>query len=669
MRDAMDDNNITEAAEVDRSSESHRALMSWKQRQCKQMGDRLDQKVSAKKGPAMGSACIHTIPYEKQDGADESGGPIAQKKASIDRIRLIVDAVAVSVGDKRQVSSKGHRNQTGSSPPLPPASSISFNVKREYGGVDDDYGRGQRGEEEESQGYRVKPQRIRKREIEGSGNVAMDKPSDGNACDVMGLLFGMDFSQTGQTEKGHKEEEGGGVDDEKTKIELDDSNSQRKRRRPSIPIAHISTQPRAATKHEPPVTKRHKPSSTDDGKRFGSEDGRAHTSQHDCGDAAVDVLRTSSSHLTSAMAPPPPPPPCGAVIASDNGNMQLMERRQQQLAVCNRVDAARRDEITIKTLSDHFDALLRIPGKVLIDHTNSDILSDMHGMSEVSKMLWTTIVKPRVDKEGVASTLGTLGSLHFCIIGRWGSGKRTAVRSVCAMAGVEVWTIDPCRYETGDLGCAVHVACLRRPCVILIDDFETLHRMKEFVYEVSHQIDACPLLKTAWDGVWIGILLWDDEELERLPWISDLCGPRIARVKPLTGREGATLLTERFLLERNVEISPCLTSAQFDVLADAADGCTPGELKDFASTIMYRMLERTEITPDGVTETTPAPSEVRKYGCAARSKEVEKVKKWRLSWDDDVVPLYQRVNASETEDGIERFYIPKKKKRQVMVIQ
>jgi hypothetical protein len=230
-------------------------------------------------------------------------------------------------------------------------------------------------------------------------------------------------------------------------------------------------------------------------------------------------------------------------------------------------------------------------GKTAIDPDRTEpILKGMAGMDEVSNLLWNVLVKPAATSEYYRNVYGRLGALHFAVVGPNGCGKKTAISTICNNAATTIFFIEANAYVNGDVAFAIAEACKKRPAVVCFDGFEALNTKPGFHEEFAMQVLGSKPLLTTWNMVWLAFCVENPATITNTT-LARIVGLRVAKVKSLDGPSAADILMRVFLPPVLPLLEP-LTNEQKCLLESAAVGCTPSELKEFASNIVISALSR-----------------------------------------------------------------------------
>ena len=280
------------------------------------------------------------------------------------------------------------------------------------------------------------------------------------------------------------------------------------------------------------------------------------------------------------------------------------------------------------------EPLYREVRTIMVDPTNQHILPNMVGMDAVEAMLWRVVVRPALARREYRLKVGIISPLHFAIIGPHGTGKRTAIRTVCATAGVDMVTITPTAYLEGDIGFAVDRAYRARPALVCFDGFEELIRRPDFEREFRIKVASFRELCERFTGVWLAFCTNDGNSVQ-MPFIQRLLGRRVAGVDRPTRRQAAELFFRSHLVRTGVTLARQLTDDEANRLEEAADGCTPAELQAFAADVAFSALTRCDLA-EIVGDSDHVISVV---------------------WDLDGEPLYELEEGENT--GLQHWRIPR----------
>lgn len=225
----------------------------------------------------------------------------------------------------------------------------------------------------------------------------------------------------------------------------------------------------------------------------------------------------------------------------------------------------------------------------------AELLPHMCGMVEVAALLQDVFSKPTLAKRRFARMVGRLSGLHFALVGRPGTGRRTAVRSACATCGIDMLTIAPEQYVYQDLGVAMNYCLAFKPCVLYFDGFDALLKNRDFCNEFGFQILGQEPVADTWDGMYLAFGIENPALLAAQPLLR-LCKNRYATVRDLDAEDAARLLFRVFLPEGGAKVNADdLTDKQWDDLETAVKRCTPRDLKDFASVVQWSALSRISV--------------------------------------------------------------------------
>jgi len=286
------------------------------------------------------------------------------------------------------------------------------------------------------------------------------------------------------------------------------------------------------------------------------------------------------------------------VLATPSCSRALIVGQQQNAAgplVVHAPSQIRNDDLGLGFDMDRdtytrLDPLRRMPGPRYISSASKPLVK-MVGMQAIGRLLWDVIAKPISAPDLYKTVFNRLSPLNFCIVGRNGFGKHTAIRRACMEWNVEVVTIRPHRCIQGDVAAAMHYAIHRKPCVVCFKAFDNLLLCdgfrEEFRSQICGNVDICE----RWDNVWLAFCV-ETVATSETDIISTLCGPRIAHIEIPTKQALAHLFYNDFLCAGGIKVDPIPTDFEWLTLAGAAEGHTPAELRKFAGNVMYRALSK-----------------------------------------------------------------------------
>ena len=319
-------------------------------------------------------------------------------------------------------------------------------------------------------------------------------------------------------------------------------------------------------------------------------------------------------------------------------------------------EARMRFEYDCNTRLMRMDLLPRDGSKVNVNPDDVDILVGLCGMEDVQPLLYNNLYKPALVPDYYANTAGRLCPLHFAIVGRNGTGKRTAIRYVCSLVRADAVFITP-PYKQGDLGFALGRASedVVKPALVCIEDTTELMRDHTFVQDFTIEMHYREHLRTRFNRTWIAFCA-ETEDILSHECIKSLVGSRIAHVRRLDGEKAATLLMCSFML-RDMRLDEQLTEHQVRCLYEAADGASPKELKAFAGEVCMRAINRRPLeviaahAGKAVSHPTTDATLTEFQNCTDESI--------TISWAIDAEPVYCKLDPEYWEDGVEKFTIPR----------
>lgn len=288
-----------------------------------------------------------------------------------------------------------------------------------------------------------------------------------------------------------------------------------------------------------------------------------------------------------------------------------------------------------------------------------NLLPHMCGMAEISELLCNVLVKPSIAKKVYMETAGRLTGFHFALVGENGTGRRSAMRSVCAACCIDALTITYHQYVYGDIGYAIRYASSHMPCVVYFDDFDSLGCKDEFAAEFSYQVLGQDRLCNTWEGVWLGFGVQTQAAATAWP-LADLCGPRFASVRNLTDEEAARLLMQDFLSTGGAQVDvESMTGQQWTVLAAAMQDCTPQDLKGFAGSVLWSALSRVSTGSHATANDIPVLGPTSRWtrGAAQQRQHRPPVE---VKWTMDAEPCYKKQGTEETGTGVRKAVVLKR---------
>jgi hypothetical protein len=292
------------------------------------------------------------------------------------------------------------------------------------------------------------------------------------------------------------------------------------------------------------------------------------------------------------------------------------------------------------------------------------------GMGQIRDLLWKYLVKPTVVRPVYRRSAGKMTTLHFALVGKPGSGRRTAVRIACATCCMDMLTIHPNKFRFTDMCWALQYAFARRPCVIYFDAFELLQKNREFMEDFLYQLynSIYPVLD-GWDGVWFVFAL-QSEGAALSPPVSDLCSDRFACVEEFSPPQLEALFFTSFLPTGGAVLAKGLTEEQRRVFLSAIESSTPGELRNFAGEVQSAALCRVELECLAMhnnikflrgkdTSSRSLPASYWGKDSALSSGSVPTTWKIQISWELDAEPLYV-VRLPSREDPQPQPMLPRR---------
>jgi hypothetical protein len=299
-----------------------------------------------------------------------------------------------------------------------------------------------------------------------------------------------------------------------------------------------------------------------------------------------------------------------------------------------------------------FTPLGRTATSAFVPRTATGLLPHMFGMNEIAKLLFEVIVKPSACGTVYTSTVGRLTGLHFCLVGREGTGRRTALRTVCSMCQVDMLTINSLQYQYGDVDHVIQSACYRRPCVVYFEDYDWLRKMPDFARDFDYQVLAMDLLCNTWNHIWLGFGM-TSLAAAKSPPLSYLCADRVACVVDMTEEEKGRLLFNSFLSTGGVDDNRhAMTAEQWQRLVEATREATPADLRAFAGRVIYATLTRMSLNAL-IAQTDPSLR--ARFGLEDESRQHSIT----ISWKDDAEPHYEEDESLMAETGTTTYTITK----------
>ena len=365
--------------------------------------------------------------------------------------------------------------------------------------------------------------------------------------------------------------------------------------------------------------------------------------------ARMDISQTASSPLlypTNSMS-------SGCDGSNNCYSSSLTVARSQSALALVSSPCQNQNDLLIRT---GVEFQIRVFGQAFYSPNNllSIILPDMVGVGNLRDVVNQFVCKPYFNMANTYDKYKDLAkALNFLIVGPNGSGKRSAVKSICQSFNFSYFCVNPSKYQPGQIEAIV----LRTkqpgvtPAIIYFDDFNTAILPPEngnyyyynsgestFVTEFKRCILADAAYTKGWIGAWIA-LGFTEPTIPALKLAAELCMihktvNNVAFMEQIEAETLVKLLRALFQKRHLDEPLDIEKTDKFEVLRRVLNDSMPGEVSQFADLVYSSVIRNIPFN-------TRDPRTL-------------------IDWERDVESLYEMVPANRTSSGEVEYQLPRK---------